>query len=146
MAKTIALTSAIVGALLAFTAASLVLIQEASHPGASIFPMPVLVLIEWGVLGMAGAIYLLLAEMRQAGRYLLGAWAMLGAYLPLILLGAFTIGPYALASALLLLAPTAYLTHRHDIGARRWPGYLVIGALGNLAILLILILLGNLAR
>jgi hypothetical protein len=146
MSRTISLSFTVLGAFLAAGAAGIILIQQADMPGSSVFPMPFLVLFEWAVLGIAGAVYVSLAELRSDERQLQGAWAIVGAYIPLILLGAFSIGPIALVTAVLLLGPTIFLTIRHGSPILRQMGILAIGALANLVILLTLIGIDRIVR
>lgn len=135
MIRVISLSSAILGAMLATTAAGLVLVQQADSPGSSVFPMPFLVLFEWAAMGIAGAVYIVLAELRSDTSQVRGAWGIVGAYVPLILLGAFSIGPIALISAVLLLVPALLLTLRNRLPIMRQLAILGIGAIGNLALL-----------
>lgn len=69
---------------------------------------------------------------------------MVGALLPLMVLGALSIGPLVLASALCFLV-SAILVKVHT-GMRILPnlGSLLIGLIGNLVIILVLILLASL--
>jgi hypothetical protein len=146
VARTISLSSAVLGAILATMGAGMILIQQAGIFASNVFPMPFLVLLDWAVLGVAGAVYVSLATLRPDARQLQGAWAVLGAYVPLIVIGAFSIGPVALLCALLLLAPTLFLTIRHQVNFGRLLGILAIGILANLTLVLALVMIGRLAR
>lgn len=145
MSRTISLASAVLGAIWATVAAGLFLIQETEGPGSTAFPMPFLVLLDWAALGIAGAIYVSFVTLRSDARKLQGAWIVLGAYIPLIIIGGFSIGPFALVGALLLLAPAVFLTIRHGGSSVRLLGSLVIGLLANLTIILAFVLIGRLA-
>jgi hypothetical protein len=146
MYRKISIVSAVLGAVLAVTAAVVILIQQAGILGISIFPLPFLVFVDWATLGIAGAVYVNLSTIHSDAHQLQGAWAVLGAYIPLIVLGAFSIGPIALVGGLLLLAPTIHLTIRYGGNFRRLLGILVIGGLVNLIVLVALIMIGQLAR
>ena len=146
MSRTISLTSAVLSTILASGAAGMVFIQQAGIPGSPVFPLPFLVLLEWALLSIAGAIYVSLAELRADGRQLQGAWAIVGAYIPLILLSAASIGPIALVCAILLLAPTIFVTMRFGSPILRQLGILVIGAIVNLMMLFALIGIDTIVR
>jgi hypothetical protein len=139
MFRKLSILSAIIGAGLATAAAGAFLSQQASFNGSSVFPMPFFALFDWAVLGIAGAVYLALAELRPEDHQTKGAWAVLGAYLPLIVLGALSIGSIALVSAAFLLVPVILHTIRYRVPFLRQLGFLLIGAVINLAFLGILI-------
>ncbi len=135
MVRAISLSFAVLAAVFATGMAGLIFIEQADYPGSSIFPMPFLVLLEWAAFGIAGAVYLILAELRSEINQIRGSWGIIGAYIPLILLGAFSIGPYVLASAVLLLGPTLILTLRNRLPIIRHLAILGIGAIANLVLL-----------
>ena len=143
MVRAIPLSSAILGALFATGMAGLVLIEQAASPGSSIFPMLFLVLFEWAAFGITGAVYLVLTELRPDTSQVRGAWSIVGAYVPLILLGAFSIGPNVLVSAVLLLVPTLILTLRNRLPIIRHLAILGIGTIANLVLLLAFIALAR---
>lgn len=143
MSRIISILLSVTGGILATAAAGAFTAQQANISGSDIFPMPFLALLDWGILGIAGAVYIILAELRSEPRQLQGAWGILGAYIPLILLGALTIGPLALVSAAFLLVAAMILTVRYKAPYLRQLGFLVIGGLVNLVILIALILLAR---
>jgi hypothetical protein len=146
LVRSITILLAVLGAMIAVAAAGLMLSEEVSFNGTSVFPLPFLVLFEWGVLGMAGAVYVTLSELQWSDHHPQVAWGILGAYVPLIFLGAFSLGLLALISALPLVAATVIMTIRRRLSAFRCLGMMTIGALANLAILFGLIGLNALSR
>jgi len=108
---------------------------QASTTEGTLWPLPALALLEWGILGFAG---FLLARPGDAapgwpGR---GLWAIGGALLPLGVIGALSIGPFVMLSAVLLLlgAALSSLTRSKITGQDlRW---LAGGLVGHLLLLL----------
>lgn len=119
----------------------------ASTPGESIWPLPGLVLLDWAAFGVVGFTGILLAEDRdepQARPSRFGAsWFAIGAFLPLVVLGALSIGPFVFLSlvALLIAALLASLQLKLSLLPRL--KFLLIGMAANLVLLLGMILLGQ---
>jgi hypothetical protein len=113
---------------------------ETSATTEPIWPLPGLVLLEWGILGFVGLVTA--QRSRYAGHDEPNPvpWAVGGALLSLGAVGVLSIGPFAVLSALLILAGAALRNlPRVKITGRdlRW---FVGGLVGNLALLLLLIL------
>ena len=140
----IAIIPSVIGAMLALAAASVIINLETEIPGSALFPMPSLLLFEWATFGITGATYMSLSIIRSDANDLRGAWAVIGAYLPLIALGPFSIAPITLLSALLLLVSAILVTTRKRIGILGALASSVIGAVANLIVLLVLIMIGDL--
>jgi hypothetical protein len=146
MIRAISLLSAILGAMLAIAAAGLLLVHEVDSAFASVFPMPFLVLLEWAAFGIAGAVSIIRTELRSDISHLRAAWGIVGGYVPLIYLGALSIGSLALISAVLLFGPTLLLTLRSRLPIMRHLAILGIGAIGNLVLLFAFIALARVVR
>jgi hypothetical protein len=117
--------------------------QQASFasPG-SIWPLPGLVLLDWAALGVIGFIGILLAENPRNLPWFEGSWFAVGAFLPLVVLGAFSIGPFVFLSLLTLLIAAILTSLQLKISPLPRLKFLLIGTLANLGLLLGVILLG----
>jgi hypothetical protein len=115
----------------------------ASAPGESIWPLPGLVLLEWAAFGMVGFMGILLAENPHNLSWLGASWFVLGAFLPLVVLGALSIGPYVFLSLVALLI--AALLTSWQLKASPLPRikFLLIGIVANFGLLLGVILLAQ---
>ena len=112
----------------------------ASAPGESIWPLPGLVLLEWAAFGVIGLMGILLAENPHALSWLSASWFVLGAFLPLVILGALSIGPYVLLSLIALLIATLLTSWQLKISSLPRLKFLLIGMIANLGLLLGVIL------
>jgi hypothetical protein len=118
-----------------------------SAPGESIWPLPGLVLLDWAVFGGIGFTGILLAEDRdepQARPSRFGAsWFAIGAFLPLVVLGVLSIGPFVFLSLVALLVAAVLTSFQFDTGWLPRFKLLLIGMVANLVLLLGMILLGR---
>jgi hypothetical protein len=112
----------------------------ASAPGESIWPLPGLVLLEWAAFGVIGFMGILLAENPHNRSWLSAPWFVIGAFLPLVILGALSIGPFVFLSLVALLI--AALLTSWQLKASLLPRlkFLLIGTVANLGLLLGVIL------
>jgi len=116
---------------------------QLSSPNASVWPLPALVLLEWLLLGIIGAIATV-AD-RQSGRSVWTTirWTVCGALFGLFILGGFTIGPLVLLAALIFLGAAILADHRYQRKVGVQVGLLTAGTVGNIGLLLIVISLGH---
>lgn len=128
------------GAGIALAGALGIAASQANSSGASIWPLPGLVLLDWAFLGVAGFIGLIPFN---PGKFKIGlSWFVIGALLPLIFLGALSIGPLVLLSWIAFLVAVLLATAQNKAS---WFGswkHLLAGIVANLALLLVLISLG----
>ena len=119
----------------------------ASAPGESIWPLPGLVLLDWAAFGVVGFTGILLAEDRvapQARPSRFGAsWFAIGAFLPLVVLGALSIGPFVFISLVTLLIAALMASMQLKLSLLPRLKFLLIGTVANLVLLLGMILLGQ---
>jgi hypothetical protein len=144
MIKIIVWIFAGIGVFISFLGAAGILASEATTGGGHIFPLPGLILIEWASIGLLAFIFAIAVFNPQYQHLERGIWMMTGALLPLVVLGALSIGPLVLAAAIcFLLASISVSLHT---GTQLVPklGYLLIGAIGNLIIVLVLITINSL--
>ncbi len=132
------------GLTVSFWGAAIIYLTEAQIPDNPVWPLPGLVLVDWALLGFVGYVTTYISFRRQSGKWLQVAWFTAGGLIPLIILGAFSIGPLVLISFLLFIIATIILTVRH---VAKWLGnigLLMIGSIVNLgAIWLIIALSGQ---
>jgi hypothetical protein len=114
----------------------------ASAPGASIWPLPGLVLLEWAAFGVVGFMGILLAENPHNLSWFGASWFVIGAFLPLAALGALSIGPFVFISLATLLIAAILTSLQLKISLLPRLKFLLIGIIANLGLLLGVILLG----
>jgi hypothetical protein len=115
----------------------------ATAPGESIWPLPGLVLLEWAAFGVIGFMGILLAENPHNLPWLSASWFVLGAFLPLVVLGALSIGPFVFLSLGALLIAAALTSVQLKISPLPLIKFLLIGIVANFGLLLGLILLAQ---
>jgi hypothetical protein len=113
----------------------------ASAPGA-IWPLPGLVLLDWAALGMVGFMGILLAEDPHNLSWFGASWFVIGAFLPLVILGALSIGPFVFISLVALLIAAILTSLQLKISPLPRLKFLLIGMVANFGLLLGVILLG----
>jgi hypothetical protein len=113
----------------------------ASAPGESIWPLPGLVLLEWAAFGTVGFMGILLAENPHNLSWLSASWFVLGAFLPLVILGALSIGPFVFLSLVALLIAALLTSWQLKISLLPRLKFLLIGMVANFGLLLGVILL-----
>ena len=138
----LALVLSFFGAIISVWGALVTYLSQAQIPEASLWPLPGLILINWVMLGLVGfiAAYFCFRQASAKGLHL--AWFITGTFIPLIILGAFSIGAGVLIAFLLFVVSTIILTIRQRGRLLASFGLLMLGSVCNLGILLILIKLG----
>ena len=131
------------GALISIGGALLVFSSQAQIGMSQLWPLPGLVLIDWALLGLIGFIAAYLCFKGVSAKWLHVAWFITGTFIPLIILGAFSIGAGVLIVFLLFVVSTIILTIRRRGRLLASFGLLLLGSICNLGILFILITLGN---
>lgn len=121
----------------------LVLGSQMGIPGNSIWPLPGLVLIDWAILGVAGFLTAYLGTKPLPGFWASAAWFVVGALIPLLALGALSIGPFVLICLAFLSASAVLMTIHQRLKGRDIFLNFVLGALVNLGLLLGMIALGG---
>jgi hypothetical protein len=139
----IALVLAFIGTLYAIGGAWLVFADQAQLPGSAMWPFPGLVLLDWAILGILGFLGALFWNSPEAATWLKAIWFVVGALMPLIVLGAFSIGTFVLITWCFMLASAVINTFRSKGKWLAYLGTLMIGAIGNLGLLLLFNVIGN---
>jgi hypothetical protein len=112
---------------------------QRSSPYASVWPLPALVLIEWLLLGMVGAIAALAERQSARSVWTTIRWIVCGALFGLLIMGGFSIGPLVLLAALAFLCAAILTDHRYQRKVGAQVGLLTAGTVGNIGLLLTLI-------
>jgi len=139
----IAIFLATVAALAAIAGAMLIGLGQVQATGMSLWPLPGLVLTDWLILGAATLIGTIFTLRSKTIKWLLATWLLTGAFIPLVILGAFSIGAYVLISCVLFLISTLI------VSIRRHPKWLdcfasfILGLFVNLGLLLLIINLSH---
>lgn len=115
----------------------------ASAPGESIWPLPGLVLLEWAAFGVIGFTGILLAETPHSLSWLGASWFVIGAFLPLVILGALSIGPYVFLSLVALLTAVLLTSRQLKVSLLPRIKFLLIGIVANFGLLLGVIVLAQ---
>src|SRR5215218_14499 len=114
---------------------------QRSWPTVSLWPLPVLVLIEWLLLGIVGGIATVADRQSARSVWTSTRWAVCGALFGLVILGGFSIGPVVVVAALAFLAAAILADHRYQRKVGVQVGLLTAGTVSNIAVLLTLITL-----
>jgi hypothetical protein len=138
----LALVLSIFGAIVSFWGALVTYLTQAQIPEASLWPLPGLVLIDWILFGLVGFIACYFCFRQVSAKWLHVAWFITGTFIPLIILGAFSIGPGVLLTFILFVVSTIILTIRQRGKLLASFGLLLLGSICNLGVLLIIITLG----
>jgi hypothetical protein len=117
--------------------------SQLDSPAASIWPMPGLVLLEWAVLGLLGFIGLIAEGSWKRTFNLVNTWFVMGALIPLMVIGAFSIGPFVLLSLLAFFVSALLASAQAKVNWLRYFKSLLIGAIANLTLLYLFITLGR---
>jgi len=132
-----------VGALIALGGPMLILGSQPDGPGFSNWPLPGMVLLDWAVLGVLGFLSAYLGPKPLPGSWGKTAWLAAGGLMPLMVLGALSIGPLVLLSLVFLIASAVLVAISQRLKAFDAIGFFALGMIGNLAILIGLIGLGG---
>ena len=141
----VALALSFFGALISSWGAFVTFSSQAQIPEALLWPLPGLILLYWALLGLIGLLTTYLSFRQIHVIWLKVTWFVTGTFIPLIILGAFSIGMGVLIAELLFLISAIILTIRQRAKWLECLGLLILGAICSLALLLITITLGNLS-
>jgi hypothetical protein len=117
--------------------------SQPNAPGVSIWPMPGLVLLEWAVLGLLGFVGFIAEASWKRVINLTVTWYVVGALIPMMVIGAFSIGLLVLMTLLAFLVAALLASTQAKENWLRIFKTLLIGAISNLALLVLFIILGR---
>lgn len=141
----IALVLSFIGTLIASGGSLLVLIDQAGKSGPPVWPLPGLVLMDWAILGILGFLSAYWGRKPSSALWRKIAWVVAGALVPLVILGAFSIGLFVLVSLLFFLGSAILLAMQRKEKWLDHLGMIFIGTVSNLGFLLLFVAIGNLA-
>jgi hypothetical protein len=134
---------AFVGAVISLVGAVSVYIGQAKIGNSPLWPLPGLVLLIWALLGVNGLVAAYLSTRQDTASWERGLWLISGAFIPIIILGALSIGPYVFITFLLLSISALILAFTRRTKWLVSLGWLVLGAVLDLGVLLLVISLGG---
>jgi hypothetical protein len=145
LVTSIILILAFISTLVAIAGSIIFFVNQFQNSPSFLFPLPGLVLIDWAALGILGFFGVYFGVKQTPTFWSRIAWVVIGAFLPLIILGAFSIGFFVFISLSFFLASTILISILNKNGTK-WLnsfGLVMLGALCNLGLLYIFIVLGN---
>lgn len=140
----LALVIAFIGVTISFFwSISIYISQAETSPGISMWPLPGLALVDWVLMGTLGFIAVFFSLRKDSKRWRNATWIFTGAFIPLIILGLLSIGLMVFISFLFMLISTAILTWRARTSWLASFGLIMLGSIGNLAIMMGIIFLSS---
>jgi hypothetical protein len=139
----IALLLAFSAAIITFLGAMLTYLSQAQIASAPLWPLPGLVLVDWTLLGSIGFVTAFFSLRKKTAGWFRMTWIITGTFIPIAILGAFSIGMVVIISFLLFVFSTVIIALRYREKWLESFGLLMLGSLGNLAILMAIITLSN---
>jgi hypothetical protein len=136
---TLALVLSFLAAVVTFFGAIVTYVSQAQVAQASLWPLPGLVLLDWLVIGVVSFISVFFSLRRKTVGWLRLTWLLTGAYIPLIILGAFSIGLLVMLAFFLAVISTFIIAIRHRSKWLESFGLLMLGSISNLVILALMI-------
>ncbi len=143
LADLLALLLAFTAAVITFLGALVTYLGQEKISVTPLWPLPGLVLAEWVLLGVVGFITAFFSLRKKNTGWFRATWVITGTFIPLIILGAFSIGPMVLLSFLILFFSTVVIAIRYRDKWLESFGLLMLGSIGNLLILMLIITLSN---
>jgi len=140
----VALALSFFGGIASVWGASATYSSQAQIPEVRLWPLPGLILLYWALLGLIGLVTAYLSFRQIDVIWLKVTWFITGTFVPLIILGAFSIGMCVLVVEFLFMISMIILTLQQRVKWLGSFGFWMLGAFCNLVILLIIITLGTL--
>lgn len=135
----LALVLSFLAAIVTFSGAIATYVSQAQISGEPLWPLPGLVLTDWLLVGVIGFVAAFFSLRRKTVEWLRMTWLMSGAFIPLIIVGALSIGPVVLIAFLLAIISTFIIAIRHGWRWLESLGFLMLGSIGNMVILVLII-------
>jgi hypothetical protein len=126
---------------MAFIGATAFWSYQANVSPGQLWPLPALILLEWGLIGFLGMVLTQAQETLSQATRLRVPWLAAGALAPMAYLGGFSIGPTVAISMWLFLGVGLLMALRRKALAWRLLLWLGGAVLANLALLLLVIAL-----
>lgn len=139
LVKLLDLLIAFSGAIVSFLGATFTYLSQAQISDTPLWPLPGLVLVDWILMGSLGFIAVFFALRKASRLWLRATWVFTGSFIPLIILGTLSISPLVSLAFLLFILSTTILAIRNQTSWLASFGFLMIGSIGNLAVLMLII-------
>jgi hypothetical protein len=140
----VSLALALIGALIAILGSWLVFQNQAQIQGSRVWPLPGLILLDWVLLGILGFLGALFSNKPNGSAWLKGIWFVVGALMPLVILGALSIGLFVFISLLFILAASVLITIQRKGKGLVHLALVIVGIICNLGLSLVFILANGL--
>ncbi len=137
------LVIAFVGGILCVVGAIWTYVTQVQFGASPMWPLPGLVLTEWAILGIVGFTAAYITFRKNVVIWQQTTWAISGAFIPLIIVGAFSIGPFVLIEFGLFMISSLFLSVQRRPKWLENFGLLMLGAIINLGILYAIITLSG---
>jgi hypothetical protein len=142
-ADVVALGMAFLGAIASMAGSLAIYSSQAGFAGGFMWPLPGFVLVLWALLGLFSFLAAYLTVQRSSLKWLQALIFLTGAFIPLIIIGAFSIGTLVMIGFLFFVVSLVFLAIRNRAKFLESFGLLMLGAIGNLGLLYIIITLGG---
>jgi hypothetical protein len=126
-------------AIVSISGAIFTYLSQAQIPEATLWPMPGLVLVDWLLIGVISFVVVSISLRRKTVGWLRMTWLMTGAFIPLIILGALSIGLLVLIAFFFAVISTFIIAIRYRFKWLESFGFLILGSISNLLILILFI-------
>jgi hypothetical protein len=126
-------------AIVSISGAIFTYLSQAQIPEATLWPMPGLVLVDWLLIGVISFVVVSISLRRKTVGWLRMTWLMTGAFIPLIILGALSIGLLVLIAFFFAVISTFIIAIRYRFKWLESFGLLILGSISNLLILILFI-------
>jgi hypothetical protein len=139
----LALVLAFLGAIVSFLGVVAIYSSAAQVSGTPLWPLPGLVLVDWMLIGAISFIATFFCLRKRSAGWLKLIWFMTGTFIPVIILGAFTIGVLVLVAFFFMVISTFIIAIRQESKWLTSFGYLMLGSIINLGILAVILFLSS---
>jgi hypothetical protein len=139
----LALLLAFLGAIVSFWGSVVTYLYLAQNTDGPLWPLPGLVFVDWLLIGTISFVVTFFSLRKKSVGWLKLIWFMTGTFIPVIILGASTIGLFVLIAFILVVISTIIIAIRQESKWLLSFGNLMLGSICNLGVLAVIILLSN---
>ncbi len=139
----LAVLLAFLGAIISFLGVVVTYSSVAQVPDTPLWPLPGLVLVDWLLIGSISFIAAFFSLRRKSTGWLNLIWFMTGTFIPVIILGAFTIGLMVLIAFFFIVISTFIIAIKQESKWLTSFGYLMLGSIINLGVLAVILFLSS---
>ena len=139
----LALVLAFFGAIVSCFGAVVTYLSQAQIPEASLWPLPGLILVDWLLIGSLSFVAVFFCLRRKSSTWRKLVWFMTGTFIPVIILGAFSIGLMALIAFFFVVISTFIIAIRQGSKWLESFGFLMLGSICNLGVIAAIIFLST---